>query len=387
MCGQEPGQRLPSRSSTAQSDGNRMTFHPHTTHDFGKGRKLNTSIFEPPTSRERVPRPRQNTTARATEPAIDSQNLFATRNFVTVEDLSMPQVLSLIARAEHFKRGGDIPRFTHPIYVANLFFENSTRTHHSFIMAEKRLGLTELPFDTAHSSMHKGETLYDTALTLEALGVHILVIRSSENGYYRQLVHPRGDQHLDIGVVNAGDGSGQHPSQCMLDMMTIHEQFGHFEGLDVAIVGDITNSRVARSDMEILTHLGAHVHFSGPRYWYSHTFDRYGAWEPLDDLVGKVDVLMLLRVQHERHAGDPNERTFSPARYFQEYGINHARYDAMRDGAIIMHPGPINHDVELAGDLVEAPRSRFVTQMRNGVFMRMAMLESVVRGRRLGGLE
>ena len=169
--------------------------------------------------------------------------------------------------------------------------------------------------------------------------------------------------------------------------MTIHEHFGKFAGLKVAIVGDITNSRVARSNMEILTRLGAEVYFSGPEYWYDHAFDKYGKYLPLDELVDQVDVMMLLRVQHERHAGDANEDQFDAQKYHEEYGINQARYDRLKDDCLIMHPGPINHDVELAGNLVEAPKSAFFRQMHNGVFMRMAMLEAVLRGRHLGGLK
>lgn len=307
-------------------------------------------------------------------------------HFVSVENLTVDQTLALIKRAEEFKAGTPAPKLREPVYVTSMFFENSTRTHTSFAMAEKKLGLTEIPFDASHSSIKKGETLYDTCLTMDALGVDLTVIRASENEYYQALINPQADEHLSIGVINGGDGSGQHPSQCMLDIMTIHEHFGHFTGLKVAIVGDITNSRVAKSNMEILNKLGAEVFFSGPEYWYDHAFDQYGTYLPVDELIGQVDVLMLLRVQHERHAGDANEASFDAAQYHQQFGINQARYQAMKKSAIIMHPGPINRGVELASELVEAPQSAFVEQMTNGVFMRMAMLEAVLRGRKLGGL-
>ena len=268
-----------------------------------------------------------------------------------------------------------------------MFFEDSSRTHTSFEMAERKLGLTVIPFDPAHSSVNKGETLYDTSLIMDAVGVNIEVIRHSQNEYYQDLIHPKKHQHLNIGVINAGDGSGQHPSQCLLDMMTIHEHFGHFKGLKVAIVGDITNSRVAKSNMELLTRLGAEVYFSGPEYWYSSEYDKYGKYEKLDKLVPEMDVMMLLRVQHERHSDDPNEKNFDAKAYHEEYGINHKRYQELKPDTIIMHPGPINHDVELSGDLVESDKCMFTRQMQNGVFMRMAMIEAVLRGRRLGGLK
>lgn len=317
---------------------------------------------------------------------MKTTNLVTLSSFVNVEDLNVEEVEALIARAQYFKNGGASPRLTKPVYVTNMFFENSSRTHTSFEMAERKLGLTVIPFDPAHSSTKKGETLYDTSLTMQALGIDLEVIRHTENEYYNQLIHPEEDQHLNIGIINGGDGSGQHPSQCMLDMMTIYEQFGHFKDLQVAIVGDITNSRVAKSDMELLNKLGAQVYFSGPSYWYDKEYDRYGEFKELDKLVGDMDVMMLLRVQHERHEGDPNESQFNAEEYHKKYGINQKRYQEMKDDAIIMHPGPINRDVELASSLVESPKSRFVQQMENGVFMRMAMIEAVLRGRKLGGL-
>ena len=317
---------------------------------------------------------------------MKNSNFVTLKSFVSVEKLTVAEVGALIERAEYFKNGGARPHLTQPVYVTNMFFENSSRTHTSFEMAERKLGLTVIPFDAAHSSTQKGETLYDTSLIMAALGIDLEVIRHSENEYYEKLIHPNKNQHLDIGVINAGDGSGQHPSQCLLDMMTIHEHFGHFKDLKVAIVGDITNSRVAKSNMELLTRLGAKVYFSGPDYWYDKQYDKFGEYLPIDELVAQMDVMMLLRVQHERHAGDPNEAKFDAKKYHDKYGINQKRYNAMKDDAIIMHPGPINHDVELSGNLVEAPKCRFVRQMENGVFMRMAMIEAVMRGRNLGGL-
>ena len=317
---------------------------------------------------------------------MKNSNFVTLKSFVSVEKLTVAEVGALIERAEYFKNGGARPHLTQPVYVTNMFFENSSRTHTSFEMAERKLGLTVIPFDAAHSSTQKGETLYDTSLIMAALGIDLEVIRHSENEYYEKLIHPNKNQHLNIGVINAGDGSGQHPSQCLLDMMTIHEHFGHFKDLKVAIVGDITNSRVAKSNMELLTRLGAKVYFSGPDYWYDKQYDKYGEYLPIDELVPQMDVMMLLRVQHERHAGDPNEAKFDAKKYHDKYGINQKRYNAMKDDAIIMHPGPINHDVELSGNLVEAPKCRFVRQMENGVFMRMAMIEAVMRGRNLGGL-
>lgn len=305
-------------------------------------------------------------------------------HFTTVEDLTTEQVFNLIKRAEAFKNGAKPTPLTKPVYVTNMFFENSSRTHTSFEMAERKLGLTVIPFDPAHSSVKKGETLYDTSLIMNAIGIDLEVIRHSKNRYYDSLINLSEHQHLDMGIINAGDGSGQHPSQCMLDMMTIYEHFKHFDNLKVVIVGDIVNSRVARSDMEILKKLGAEIYFFGPSCWYDHQFDQYGKYLPLDSLLEKMDVVMLLRVQHERHMEE--DKDFSATDYHQKYGIDQKRYECLKENAMIMHPGPINHDVELAGNLVEATKCYFFRQMQNGVFMRMAMIEAVMYGRKLGGL-
>ncbi|WP_152537278.1 aspartate carbamoyltransferase catalytic subunit [Liquorilactobacillus sucicola] len=304
------------------------------------------------------------------------------QHFLTIKKLKNDQVEELIKRAEYFKAGGAVPEYAQPIYAVNMFFENSTRTHCSFEMAERKLGLQTIPFDPVASSVKKGETLYDTLLALNSIGVNLAVIRHSQNEYYKELIDLDETQKLNMGIVNAGDGSGQHPSQCLLDMMTIHEQFGHFKGLKIAIIGDLTNSRVARSDMRLLRQLGAKLYFSGPTCWYSSEFTEFGSYGKVDDLLPQMDVVILLRVQHERHK---QEIGFSPTEYHTEYGLTRKRYTHMKKNAIIMHPGPINRGVELASELVESSRSRFAKQMQNGVFMRMAMIEAVINGRGLGG--
>ena len=292
-------------------------------------------------------------------------------HFVSETQVTPELAESLIDRAEAFKQGAT-PAVATPYYAANLFFENSTRTHTSFEMAERKLGMTVIPFDPGHSSVTKGESLEDTLRALAAIGIQVAVIRHSQDNYYQPLI----EANVPLHIVNAGDGAGQHPSQMMLDLMTIREEFGHFKGLHVGIVGDLAHSRVARSDMAMLTQLGATVSFSGPKAWYTKDFEQYGDYVPLDDLIPQVDVLMLLRVQLERLT--PAEKAeFSAESYHERFGINQARYDQMKPGAIIMHPAPVNRGVELASDLVLAERSRIFKQMHNGVFMRMAMLELV----------
>ncbi|KRN28773.1 aspartate carbamoyltransferase catalytic subunit [Lactobacillus selangorensis] len=311
-----------------------------------------------------------------------TDSLVRAKAIVSMADLDVQTVKALVERAEAFKNGAQL-QVSSPVYAANLFFENSTRTHTSFDMAERKLGVSVIDFNPQASSMKKGETLYDTCLTLAAIGIRLLVIRHSENAYYKQLLN---QPNLPVALINAGDGSGEHPSQSLLDMMTIHESFGRFKGLKVAIVGDLNHSRVARSNMEILNKLGAEVYFSGPKEWYDPKFDAFGQWQPLDDLIGDMDVMMLLRVQHERLNQAANA-SFNADTYAQQYGLTTERAAKMKPTTIMMHPGPINRGVEMASELVESPQSKFVTQMQNGVFMRMAMIESVLRGNQLGGLK
>lgn len=291
------------------------------------------------------------------------------KHFVSADQVTPAFANQLIARAEAFKAGAE-PHLTQPVYASNLFFEASTRTHTSFEMAERKLGMTVIPFDPTHSSVTKGETLEDTLRTIAAIGVNVAVIRHPEDAYYTPLIAADVPLHL----MNAGDGAGQHPSQMMLDLMTIHEEFGHFAGLRVGIVGDLAHSRVARSDMAMLTKLGAQVTFSGPKAWYTADFAEYGPYVPLKELVPQVDVLMLLRVQLER-LSEAETREFSAANYHAQFGLTEELAAAMPKQAIIMHPAPVNRDVELASSLVTGPQSRIFTQMKNGVFMRMAMLE------------
>lgn len=297
------------------------------------------------------------------------------KHLLTAEALTDREVMGLIRRAGEFKQGAKWHPEERQYFATNLFFENSTRTHKSFEVAEKKLGLEVIEFEASRSSVQKGETLYDTVLTMSAIGVDVAVIRHGKENYYDELIQSK---TIQCSIINGGDGSGQHPTQCLLDLMTIYEEFGGFEGLKVAIVGDITHSRVAKSNMQLLNRLGAEIYFSGPEEWYDHQFDVYGRYVPLDEIVEKVDVMMLLRVQHERHDG---KESFSKEGYHLEYGLTNERATRLQKHAIIMHPAPVNRDVELADELVESLQSRIVAQMSNGVFMRMAILEAILHGK------
>ena len=297
------------------------------------------------------------------------------KHLLTADALTDREVMGLIRRAGEFKQGAKWHPEERQYFATNLFFENSTRTHKSFEVAEKKLGLEVIEFEASRSSVQKGETLYDTVLTMSAIGVDVAVIRHGKENYYDELIQSK---TIQCSIINGGDGSGQHPTQCLLDLMTIYEEFGGFEGLKVAIVGDITHSRVAKSNMQLLNRLGAEIYFSGPEEWYDHQFDVYGQYVPLDEIVEKVDVMMLLRVQHERHDG---KESFSKEGYHLEYGLTNERATRLQKHAIIMHPAPVNRDVELADELVESLQSRIVAQMSNGVFMRMAILEAILHGK------
>lgn len=288
------------------------------------------------------------------------------RNLVKMSDLSNKEVYDLIERALALKEG-ESPMQRPDVLIANLFFENSTRTKHSFEVAQLKLGMQPIHFETSTSSINKGESLYDTCKTLEMLGCHALVIRHPEVAYYEQLTN------LNIPIVSGGDGSGEHPSQCLLDLMTMYEHFGKIEGLHVVIVGDIKNSRVARSNFNVLTRLGATVQLVSPEQFRDDTL---GEVVDFDEVVSQVDVCMLLRVQHERHDG---EQLFDKEGYHQQYGLTESRYQRLKEQAIIMHPAPINRNVEIADALVEAPKSVIFTQMKNGVFMRQAILEKILK--------
>lgn len=289
-------------------------------------------------------------------------------NLVSMKQLSVESIKALLERAKELKQAG-IQQLPGKYMVSNLFFEPSTRTKTSFEMAERKLGIEVLPFDTSFSSTLKGETLYDTIKTLEAIGLDAVVVRHPEDGYYEKLVGK-----TKMAIINAGDGSGQHPTQSLLDLFTIQEEFGKFVGLNVLIAGDIKHSRVARSNADALEKLGANVTFLCPKEWAGE-FKSVDNW---DDVIETSDVVMLLRVQHERHN---KEMSYTKKGYHVQYGLTIERAARMKKTAIIMHPAPVNRDVEIADCLIESEQSRIFKQVENGVYMRAAILETILQGR------
>ena len=290
---------------------------------------------------------------------------------LTTADLTVEKITSLLIAADEFSKG-KVLKPTKEIYASNLFFEDSTRTKTSFDIAERKLGLQVVPFDVTSSSVNKGESLYDTVKTLQSLGVNLLVIRHKQDQFYKEL------KEIDLPIINGGDGTGNHPSQTLLDLMTIHQEFGKFKGLKIGIVGDVKHSRVANSNAVALRKMGAKVYFSGPEKWFDEGAIINGTYLSIDDLVKEVDVLMLLRIQHERH---DEKMKISLNNYHKKFGLTLEREKTMKQNAIIMHPAPINRGVEIHDDLVESPRSRIFQQMRNGVFARMAILKDALESK------
>ncbi len=278
------------------------------------------------------------------------------KNLLRMQDLTYDEILELIEKAIELKNG-EKKSLNRKLYSSNLFFENSTRTKLSFEVAQRNLGFEVIPFDVSTSSVSKGESLYDTCKTLESLGVNLLVIRHFQNEYYNEL------ENINIPIINGGDGTGEHPSQCLLDLMTIYEEFKTFKNLKVAIIGDIKHSRVANSNYEALMKLGSKVELIAP-----DTLSDFKT-RSIDEVIEDVDVCMLLRIQLERHQDKYNQD-----QYLEKYGLTLNRYKKLKENAIVMHPAPVNRGVEIDSSLVEANKSRIFRQMENGVYMRMAMI-------------
>jgi aspartate carbamoyltransferase catalytic subunit len=252
--------------------------------------------------------------------------------------------------------------------VVNMFFESSTRTRLSFELAERRLSADVLGFQSLGSSVSKGETLKDTARNIEAMKVDMVVMRHAASGAPHYL-----SRVIESNVINAGDGSHEHPTQALLDMYTIRERLGRLEGLHVCIVGDISHSRVARSNIYGLLTMGATVSVCGPATMIPREIEAMGVsvYHHLDDVLPQVDVLNVLRIQLERDAG----RLFPSLReYHNFYGITRARLEKAGRVITILHPGPINRDVEISADVADSEHSVILQQVLNGVAIRMSVL-------------
>jgi len=287
------------------------------------------------------------------------------RHFLSVNQLQVEDIYAILNTAESCRQNNN--SINKQLFAANLFFEPSTRTKMSFIVAQRRLGMEILDFHSDSSSVLKGESLYDTAKTFESIGANLLVIRDQSDTWFKEL-----EDRLSLPIINAGAGKEEHPTQCMLDLLTIYQEFGCIAGLKIAIVGDIRHSRVARSNANALRKLGAEVFLSAAPGFEDETLDFQ--YVTIDEAVDTCDVIMLLRIQHERHL-----HKAETSNYLTLYGLTKERESKMKSRAIILHPAPINRGVEIDTDLVECSRSRIFKQMENGVYVRMAIMMNVLK--------
>lgn len=294
------------------------------------------------------------------------------RHLLGLEQMPKEDIELILNTAVSFKEVLDRPVKKVPTLqgktVVNLFFESSTRTRVSFELAERRLSADVVNFTTAGSSIAKGETFKDTVKNIEAMKIDMVVIRHPSPGAAHFL-----SKIIDANVINAGDGTHEHPTQALLDIFTIREKFGRVEGLNICIVGDILHSRVARSNIFGLKTLGANVSVCGPETLIPMDIEKFGVeiYHNIDEVIPKVDVLNVLRLQLERQ-----NSAFIPSlqEYHKFFGITRKRLEKATKTILIMHPGPINRGVELSSDVADSEHSLILEQVTNGVAVRMAIL-------------
>ena len=316
--------------------------------------------------------------------AVAARGKWKGRSFIETSSLSVEDIGTILDRARELKklwqgwRGSEFPHQSlRGGTVVNLFFEPSTRTRSSFELAARRLGAYVLNFDPGNSSVTKGETLFDTAKNLEAMDPDLLILRHGSSGAAQRLA-----QVVKVPVVNAGDGFHEHPTQALLDAMTIQESKGTCKGLQVLIVGDSAHSRVARSNINVLKPLGARVAVCGPPSLMPPALDRLGVavHYNLKAALKEADVVMMLRIQTERIAAG-NTQVPSGSEYARYWGLNAETVAHLKKGAIIMHPGPYNEGVEISQEVATGPYSVILNQVHNGVLVRMALLDLIAGGK------
>jgi len=301
--------------------------------------------------------------------------VFPHRHLLGIQPLSPQDITAILDQARAFEEVCERPEIKivpalRKRLIVNLFFENSTRTRNSFEIAEKRLSAEIINFDADSSSLSKGETLVDTAMNLGSMRPDLIVMRHSAPGAHALLA-----RHMKASIVNAGDGAREHPTQALLDAYTLRKRFGRLEGLRVAIVGDIRNSRVVRSNLWLLTKMGAHVTLVGPPTLIpaglQETWPEVELSNDLDAALPAQDAIMTLRCQFERGTGAYIPSQGEYARFFQ---LNAARMRRCKPDVAVLHPGPINRGVEITSEVADGPNSLILQQVTNGVPVRMAVL-------------
>jgi aspartate carbamoyltransferase catalytic subunit len=328
-------------------------------------------------AKKKKPKPAKARKPAAEDVTVPEDFLWTRKDLLGLDDLSPQEITYLLDTARSFEEVSTrsikkVPAMRGKV-VALMFFEDSTRTRMSFELAASRLSADTLLFTAKGSSVSKGETTLDTVRNIEAMGVDVFVMRHGESGAPHMVA-----RQVAGSVVNAGDGSHEHPTQALLDIYTIRQRLGRIAGLKVAIVGDIAHSRVARSNILGLRKLGAEVVVVGPRTLVPQAITAMGCEisHSLDDVLGEVDVINMLRIQFERFGGGlfPSLRE-----YHQLYGMNGERLSRCRKDVLIMHPGPINRGVELTSEVADGPNSCILQQVTNGLAIRMAVLYLVTQ--------
>ncbi|MBG1231604.1 aspartate carbamoyltransferase catalytic subunit [Aestuariivirga litoralis] len=312
--------------------------------------------------------------AQKRPPLLKAQHLLA------VSDLSVSEIPLLLDLADSYVEVNRNAEKRHMILPGatqvNLFFENSTRTQSSFEIAGKRLGADVMNMAVSTSSISKGETVLDTAMTINAMQPNFLVVRHQSSGTAELL-----SQKVSCAVINAGDGQHEHPTQALLDALTIRRHYGQLEGLEVAICGDVFHSRVARSNIHLLTKMGAHVRVVAPSTLLPSGIGNFGVevHRNMKDGLAGADVVMMLRLQLERMSG-----TFVPSQreYYHFYGLTEEKLKYGRPGALVMHPGPMNRGVEIDSSVADGAQSVIREQVEMGVAVRMAVLDALSRNQR-----
>jgi len=308
--------------------------------------------------------------------------LFKAQHLLAISDLSPIDITAVLDLAQHYAESGKAlgkgGRVLQGQTQVNLFFENSTRTQGSFEIAGKRLGADVMNMAVNTSSVSKGETLLDTAMTINAMHPDFLVVRHQSSGAVELL-----SQKVSCAVINAGDGQHEHPTQALLDALTIRRHFGRLEGLTVAICGDILHSRVARSNIHLLTKMGVRVRCVAPSTLLPSGIANFGVevFRDMDKGLADADVVMMLRLQVERMSG-----AFVPSlrEYYQFYGLTEQKLAKAKPGALVMHPGPMNRGVEIDSSVADGAQSVIREQVEMGVAVRMAILDGLDRSRRTG---
>jgi aspartate carbamoyltransferase catalytic subunit len=311
-------------------------------------------------------------------PPLARPAVFPHRDLLGIQGLARADIIALLDLAEtyveHNRRANKKLGLLAGRTLVNLFYENSTRTQSSFELAGKRLGADTLNMSVKGSSVAKGETLIDTAMTLNAMRPDLLVVRHGASGAVELLA-----QKVDCAVINAGDGSNEHPTQALLDALTMRRHLKRIEGLTVAICGDIAHSRVARSNIYLLSALGAHVHAVAPPTLMPAGIERLGVktFHLMSEGLNGADVVMMLRLQTERMSGAflPSAREF-----YHLYGLDRTKLAHARPGALVMHPGPMNRGVEIDSAIADDPEVSLIqAQVEMGVAVRMAVLDALAR--------